>query len=388
MNSSEPLYFDYHATTPCDEKVLKEMKPYFKERFGNTSSTHKIGFNAAKVFNKAKLQVAGLIGATSEEITLTSGATEANNIILQGLNLKSERNEILISALEHDSVLNSIPYLKSKGFIVKIIPSTADGFITTKALERLISDKTLLVSVMTANHEIGTIQPIKELAKIAKEFGSYFHSDASQAIRNIPINVNDLNIDFLSLSAHKFYGPGGIGALYVRSKPPIKLSPLMFGGSQQKLRPGTIPLALAAGIGKASALIKEKQIEENKLMEALSKLFKDELNNYLPEAKINGSLSNRLPGSFNIYIPDINAQDLLLSLSNELCLSTGSACGSKNKAPSSVLKAIGLNDDEIYGSIRISMGNLTNKNDIIYLLEKLKKEVDGQSSMEKVQAYS
>ncbi|MGZ9096843.1 MAG: cysteine desulfurase family protein [Micavibrio sp.] len=354
MTMRTPVYLDCHATTPCDPAVVESMIPYFGlEKFGNSNArTHANGRRAAQALAQAKAEIAALVNANPENIILTSGATEANMMALAAP--KSSRTEILVSALEHPSVFDAA---RQSGLSVKIIPATADGFITPESLRALISDKTQIVSVMLANHEIGTIQSIAALAEIARDAGALFHCDATQAAGKIPVDVSALGVDFLSFSAHKLYGPQGIGALYARS------------GTVQ--RPGTVPLALAVGMAAACRIAGEKMQDEAARLQDLTDILLQKLQDNLLQIQVNGALSPRLPGSLNFRLPGINAENLLLDLAEDLCLSTGAACASKTRQPSPVLKAIRLSDIEISNSIRLSMGRMTMREDILFAVEKI-----------------
>jgi cysteine desulfurase len=354
MTRRTPVYLDYHATTPCDPAVVDAMIPYFgAEKFGNANArTHAHGRRAAEALAQAKAEIAALVNTTPETLTLTSGATEANLMALSAT--QTSRTEILVGALEHPSVFDAA--LQS-GLSVKNIPATPDGFIMPDALRALISNQTRLVSVMLANHEIGTIQPVAALAEIAREAGALFHCDATQAVGKIPVDVLALGVDFLSFSAHKLYGPQGIGALYARS------------GSLQ--RPGTVPLALAVGMAAACRIAGEKMQGEAQRLQGLTDIFLQMLQSNLPQIQVNGALSPRLPGSLNLRLPGINAEDLLLDLADDLYLSTGAACASKTRQPSPVLKAIGLSDTEISNSIRLSLGRMTTHEDVLFAAERI-----------------
>lgn len=361
----KPVYLDYHATTPCDPAVLAEMMPYFgAEKFGNPDARTNIhGRNAAEALRHAKSDIAGLIGGDAEDVILASGATEANNLVLQGVasGLKNGRNEILVSAIEHDSVFNA----RMAGIEVKKIPVTRDGFIDPGVVASMTGDRTLMVSVMAANHEIGTIQPIKQIATIARASGALFHTDATQAAGKIPLDAEELRADFITFSAHKMYGPAGIGALYAAPERQPLISRIFFGGEQQKSRPGTVPLALAAGFAAACRLAIQKMPEEEGRLKNLGNLFLEKM----PDVKINGALSPRLPGSFNICLPGINAEQLLLNVSAGLSMATGSACASAARKPSHVLRAIGLSEEDIFSSIRFSFGRYTTQEDVIFAAE-------------------
>lgn len=364
----KPVYLDYHATTPCDPAVITEMMPYFgMDKFGNPDArTHLHGRNAAETLRRAKADIAALIGAEADHITLTSGATEANNIVLQGVAraAKNSRNEILVSAIEHDSIFNA----KIDGVEIKKIPVTSDGFVDPEAVKKMISDKTLLVSVMAANHEIGTIQPTGEIAPIARSAGALFHTDATQTAGKISL---DMNADFVTFSAHKIYGPVGIGALYAGPQAQPKISPLFFGGQQQKLRSGTLPLALAVGFAAACRISRQQMPEEQARLKKFGDLFLAGISGL----KINGALSPRLPGSFNLCLPGVNAEQFLLDISPELSMATGSACASSSRKPSHVLQAIGLSDEGIFASIRLSFGRCTTEEEVVFAAKAIQKAV-------------
>lgn len=354
MNMRLPVYLDYHATTPCDPEVIEAMVPFFGgDKFGNANArSHQNGRRAAQALAQAKEDVARLLNAVPETLTLTSGATESNRMVFTMA--PSERTEILISALEHPSVVNAA---YESGLSVKVIPASPEGFILPEALKALISTKTRLVSVMLANHEIGTIQPVRELAGISREAGALFHCDATQAVGKIPLDVATLGVDFLSFSAHKFYGPQGIGGLYARS------------GIAS--RAGTVPLALAVGMGVACRIAAQNMTEDAQRLGNLADTLLRALQSSLPEMRVNGALSPRLPGSLNLCFPGVDAEEMLLDLAADLCLSTGAACASRTRQPSPVLKTIGLSDGDIAGSIRLSLGRMSTHDDVLYAAEKL-----------------
>lgn len=354
MSMRLPVYLDYHATTPCDPEVIDAMVPFFgSEKFGNTyARSHQNGRRAAQALAHAKEDVASLLNAAPEMLTMTSGATESNRMVCEIA--PSGRTEILISALEHPSVVNAA---QESGLSVKVIPANPDGFILPEALKALISKKTRLVSVMLANHEIGTIQPVQELAEISHAAGALFHCDATQAVGRIPVDATMLGVDFLSFSAHKFYGPQGIGGLYARSG----MVP----------RAGTVPLALAVGMGAACRIAAQTMADEAQRLRNLADTLLKALQSSLPEMRVNGALSPRLPGSLNLCFPGLDAEEMLLDLVADLCLSTGAACASRTRKPSPVLKAIGLSDEDIAGSIRLSLGRMSTHDDVLYAAEKV-----------------
>lgn len=357
MMTLPPVYLDCHATTPCDPAVIAAMIPYFgAEKFGNANArTHRNGRRAAQALDRAKAEIAALLNATPETLTMTSGATESNMMVFRDLAATpSLREEILISALEHQSVADAA---HRSGLTVKIIPANPDGFILPEVLRALVSTKTRMVAVMMANHEIGTIQAVRELAEISHESGALFHCDATQAVGKIPVDARESGADFLSFSAHKFYGPQGIGALYSRSGPMV--------------RPGTVPLALSVGMGEACRIAGELMQGEAQRLQGLTDVLLKILQSGLPGIQVNGALSPRLPGSLNLRFPGLDAEDMLIGLEKNLCLSTGAACASRTRKPSPVLRAIGLSDRDIAGSIRLSPGRMTTHEDIVYAAEKM-----------------
>lgn len=372
---SRPIYLDHHSTTPCAPEVVEAMLPYLGERFGNPSAVnHARGRVAAARVEEAKAQIAALVGTIPEAVVLTAGASEANNLALAGLARRAPagRKEILIGAIEHPSVRCAAERLAESGFRVVEVPVTAEGFVEPAAVRERLSARTLLVSVMAANHEIGTLQPIAEIAGLAHAAGALFHTDATQAVGKVPLDAHRDGIDLLSLSGHKFYGPPGIGALIVRRKPPLELAPLLLGGGQQGgLRSGTVPLALAVGLGAACELAARRMAGDAERLSRLARCLLDALRAALPGLRVNGSLDRRLPGSLNLCFPGVSAADLLLDLNEDLCLATGSACASGASAPSRVLKAIGLSNEDCAGSLRISLGRGTTAAEVEFAAERL-----------------
>jgi cysteine desulfurase len=373
----KPVYLDYHSTTPCDPAALAAMTPYFSaEKFGNPGAkSHAHGRQAAAALEAAKEKIGALIGAGGETITLTSGATESNNLALLGLaaaarEQKNPRNELVISAIEHDCVARATEQLAKWGFVLEIVPVTPEGFVREEDFKKAVSDKTLVASVIAASHEIGTIQPLKKLAAITHNVGALFHTDATQAAGKVPLNVADDGVDLLSFSAHKLYGPAGIGALYVRQKPPVAAQRVMFGGQQQALRPGTVPLALAVGFAEACRVAGEQQEKQARRLEGLCDKLLTVLKKNIPGLAVNGG-APRLPGLLNIRLPGISAQDIMLELTNDLCMSTGAACASAARRPSAVLKALGLSDSEVDSSLRLTLGRGTTEEEIVFAAEAL-----------------
>ncbi len=368
----KPVYLDYHSTTPCDAAVIDAMMPCFGGSFGNPGAkSHAHGRNAARQLEQALEKIAALIGAGPECITLTSGATESNNLALLGLAERAtDRKEIVITAIEHNCVSNTAAYLATKGFTVKTVPVTADGLVDPAELKKHVTPKTLVVSVIAASHEIGTIQPLKECAQIAHGAGALFHTDATQALGKIALDVNDLGIDLLSYSAHKLYGPVGIGALYVRQKPPVAIGRVFYGGAQQSLRPGSVPLALSVGFAAACEMAGQGLATHIPRIEKMTALLLAELQARIPALKLNGG-GPRLPGLLNIRLPDVSAQDIMLELADDVCMSTGAACSSANRKPSPVLKAIGLSDNDVDCSLRLTVGRGSTAEEMTYAAAKL-----------------
>ena len=367
------IYLDHAATTGVKEEVLKEMLPFFSIEYGNPSSLYTIGRKAKRAMEQARERVARAINAKPKEIYFTGCGTESDNLAIKGIahSLKSKGNHIITSKIEHHAVLNSCKTLEQEGFEVTYLNVDEDGLINLGELQNAIKDKTILITIMTANNEIGTIEPIEEIGKIAKANNIYFHTDSVQAIGNIKIDVQKMNIDSLSMSAHKFYGPKGVGALYVKENVPFKK--LQDGGHQEKnKRAGTENVAEIVGLGKAIELA-DKNIEEynNKLLE-LRDYYISEVEKNIPEAKLNGHRKKRLAGNANISFKGIDGGDLLLKLDEKgICVSTGSACSSGSTEPSHVLTAIGLEPEYLRGSLRVTFGNENTKEDVDCLIKNL-----------------
>ena len=367
------IYLDHAATTGVKEEVLKEMLPFFSIEYGNPSSLYTIGRKAKRAMEQARERVARAINAKPKEIYFTGCGTESDNLAIKGIahSLKSKGNHIITSKIEHHAVLNSCKTLEQEGFEVTYLNVDEDGLINLGELQNAIKDKTILITIMTANNEIGTIEPIEEIGKIARANNIYFHTDSVQAIGNIKIDVRKMNIDSLSMSAHKFYGPKGVGALYVKENVPFKK--LQDGGHQEKnKRAGTENVAEIVGLGKAIELA-DKNLEEynNKLLE-LRDYYISEVEKNIPEAKLNGHRKKRLAGNANISFKGIDGGDLLLKLDEKgICVSTGSACSSGSTEPSHVLTAIGLEPEYLRGSLRVTFGNENTKEDVDCLIKNL-----------------
>ncbi len=371
------VYLDYSATTPVKEEVVKEMIPYYGQIFGNPSSLYGPGLEAKKGLDLARKRVADLINADPKEIFFTSCGTEADNWVLEGAadSLKNRGKHIVTSRIEHHAILHTCEYLEKHGFEVTYLDVDGDGFVNPETLKKAIRDDTVLVSIMTVNNEIGTIQPIKELAAAAKERGVLFHTDAVQALGNMPIDVKEMGVDFLSMSAHKIYGPKGVGALYIRKG--VRLSSFMHGGAQEnKKRAGTENTAGIVGFGKAAELAMENLDSHIKHSEGLRDYFWQEIEKNISGVQLNGSREKRHPGNLNVSFDYIEGEAILLMLDgNGISVSTGSACSSKSLAPSHVLEAIGISITKMNGTVRFTVGDFTTKEDIDYTVEVLTKTV-------------
>ncbi|MPW26299.1 cysteine desulfurase NifS [Alkalibaculum sp. M08DMB] len=367
------VYFDYAATTPLDKEVLEKMIPYFSEKFGNPSSIYSEGREARKVIDEARQKVANSINANANEIFFTGGGTEADNWALKGVAFanKNKGNHIITTVIEHHAVLHTCEYLEKHGFEVTYLKVDEYGLIDIEELKTLIKDTTILISIMFANNEIGTVQPIKEIGQIAKEKNIYFHTDAVQALGNVPIDVRDLKVDLLSISAHKIYGPKGIGALYVRKG--VKVDNLVHGGAQErKKRAGTENTPAVVGFGEACYLAVTDLLKRNQKTEELRDYLIKSILSTVPNVQLNGHPTKRLPGNANISFEFIEGESLLLSLDLVgISASSGSACTSGSLDPSHVLLAIGLIHEIAHGSLRVTLGKNTNKEEIDYLLEQL-----------------
>lgn len=382
---SRLIYLDYHATTPCDPVVIETMLPYLGEMFGNPNSLHRAGRLAADAVEQARAQVAGLIGAQPSEVVFTAGATESDNIALLGLarGVPGNRRRIVTTAIEHKAVLNPCRELQKQGFDVVILPVKRDGQIDLDVVRDAITEDTLLVSVQAANNEIGTIQPISEITNLAHEKGAFVHSDAAQAVGKIPVDVETWGGDLLSISAHKLYGPKGVGALYVRGGTySLPLKPLLFGGGQEReLRPGTLNVPGIVGFGKACHLCSELLPKESKRVAALRDHLEKLLLNAIHDIKRNGALDNRLPGNSSLTFPKVDAEALIAN-TPDLALSTGSACTSGALEPSHVLLAIGLSREEAYSTVRIGLGRFTTEADIYQAATVILEALDRLISMQ------
>ena len=374
----EVKYFDNSATTRVKDEVFKEMIPYLSIEYGNPSSLYSIGRSAKRAISEARRRVASLINCSPEEIYFTSCGSESDNTALKGIAYanKEKGNHIITSKIEHPAILNSCKNLENKGFKISYIDVDKDGMLNLEKLESEITDRTVLISIMYANNEIGTIEPIKEIAQIAHSHGIIFHTDAVQAVGNIPIDVKKMNIDMLSLSGHKLYAPKGIGALYVKSG--IEFERFMDGGHQEKnKRAGTENVAEIVALGKACQ-IAEKNIEQyQQKLKNLRDYCLKKIQEKIPDIHINGTMERRLPGNINISFKDLNSGELLLRLDEVgICASGGSACSSKEASPSHVLTAIGLPSELSKGALRLTFGDYNSIEDVDYLVENLVRIVE------------
>jgi cysteine desulfurase len=370
-----PIYMDNHATTPLDPRVLETMLPYFNERFGNAASrSHSFGWEADQAVETARSQVAKLIGAATNEIVFTSGATESDNLAIKGIaeSYREKGNHIITVVTEHKAVLDSCKHLEKYGYRVTHLPVQKDGLIDLQQLVDAIGEKTILVTVMAANNEIGVLQPIAEIGKICHERGVIFHTDAAQAVAKTPIDVNKLNIDLMSIAGHKIYGPKGVGALFVRHKDPeVQLAALIDGGGHEHgMRSGTLNVPGIVGLGQACAIASEELPKEACHLAGLRNRLRDKITAAIDNVYINGSMEQRLPGNLNVSFGGVEGESLMLGLDG-IAVSSGSACTSANVDPSYVLKALGCNDDLAASSIRFGLGRFTTEAEVDYVADRV-----------------
>lgn len=371
------IYLDYAATTPCDKEVLKAMQPYFNEKFGNPSSVYSFAQESKKALEDAREEVASLINADNEEIIFTSGGSESNNFALKGVAYanKKKGNHIITSSIEHHAVIKPCEFLESQGFKVTYLPVDEYGLVSSKDFKEALSKETILVSIMHANNEIGTIEPIKELASIAKEKNVYFHTDAVQTTGHLPVDVKELGVDLLSISAHKLYGPKGVGALYIKKG--VRIIPFLQGGGQERgRRASTENTPGIVGFAKACEMAKDRMQQEAKMQTELRDKLISGIFDRVPEVILNGHPEGRLPNNVNISIKYIEGESLILNLDMlGISASTGSACTSGSLESSHVLLAIGRSHELSHGSLRLTVGRFTKSEDIDYLLRELPKVV-------------
>ncbi len=376
------VYMDYQATTPCDKRVVDEMLPYFTEKFGNPHSGHALGLRANEGVEIARKKIADLIHANDpREIVFTSGATESNNLAIKGAvhYYKSDRKKIITSAIEHKCVLETCRSLQSEGYEVVFVPVLSNGIVDMDFLQREIDDNTILVSIMTVNNEIGTIQPIKEISKICREHGVLFHTDAAQAVGKVEVDVAD--VDLMSISGHKIYGPKGVGALYVRIKPRIRLTPLFSGGGQERgVRSGTLAVPLCVGLGKACEIAKNEMHQEAERLTEMKNHFIGKILSRLEKVYLNGDREKRIPGCLNFSFEGVEGESIMLGMP-EVCVSSGSACTSASLEPSYVLKALSIREDLAHCSLRIGLGRFTTFEEVEYVSDKIIETVTRLRSM-------
>ena len=376
---NNPLYLDYQATTPTDPRVVEAMAPYWTEKFGNPHSrNHHFGWEAEDAVEIARGHVADVIGATAKEVIFTSGATESNNLAIKGVAkfYGDKRNHIITCVTEHKCVLETCRSLQQDGFDVTYLHVKENGLIDLDELKAAMTDKTLIVSIMAVNNEIGVIQPLKEIGALCRENKTFFHTDAAQAFGKIPMDVNEMNIDMMSISGHKVYGPMGIGAMYVRRKPRVRLVPLIHGGGQERgMRSGTLPTPLVVGLGVAAELAKKEMAAEAERLHDFQHRLYEGLRQRIPEIFLNGDEQSRIPGNLNISFAYVEGEGLMMGI-KDLAVSSGSACTSASLEPSYVLRALGVEDELAHTSLRLGLGRFTTEDDIDYAIERISKEVN------------
>lgn len=375
-----PVYMDNHATTPVDPRVLDAMLPYFCEKFGNAASrNHSFGWEAEAAVDEAREQIAQLIHASSpKEIIFTSGATESDNLAIKGVAelYQDKGNHIVTCVTEHRAVLDSCKVLERQGYKVTYLPVDSRGLVDIGRLSEAATEKTILISIMAANNEVGTIQPVREIGRLAKEKGIIFHCDATQGVGKIPMDVEEMGIDLLSMSAHKIYGPKGIGALYVRSKKPkVRLYPIIDGGGHERgMRSGTLNVSGIVGLGKACQIALKELPEETTRLTQLRERLKEGIFGRLDEVYLNGHPTRRLPGNLNVSFAYVEGESLLMGL-KEIAVSSGSACTSASLEPSYVLRALGVEEDLAHTSIRFGLGRFNTDEEVDYTIRRVVEEV-------------
>ncbi len=371
---SRPVYLDYQATTPLDPRVLDVMMPYFTEKYGNPHSrNHAYGWEAEEGVEAARRQIADLINADEREIVFTSGATESNNLAIAGVArfYKDKRNHIVTLVTEHKCVLDTCRHLETEGFAVTYLPVHKDGLVDLAELAVAITDKTVLVSVMGVHNEIGVIQPLAEIGKLCRARGAFFHTDCAQAFGKIPLDVEAMQIDLMSISGHKIYGPKGIGALFVRRKPRIRLQALIHGGGQERgMRSGTLPTPLCVGLGAAAAIAKSEMAAETTKLTALRDRFMARIQSRLPDVFVNGDATMRIPGNLNLSFAYVEGEGLMMGI-KDLAVSSGSACTSASLEPSYVLRALGVEEELAHTSLRIGFGRFTTEAEVDYAADRI-----------------
>ena len=379
MSLKLPIYMDNHATTRVDPRVVEAMLPYFTEVYGNAASrSHSYGWNAEKVVDAARDQVGALIGASGREIVWTSGATESDNLAIKGAAefYKDRGRHIITSAIEHKAVLDSCKRLEREGFEVTYLPVGTDGLVTAEAVRAAMTDKTILVSIMLANNEIGTVNPVDEIGAVVKAGGALFHIDAVQGTGKIPFDVEKAKADLVSLSAHKMYGPKGVGALYVRRKPRVRLTAMIDGGGHERgMRSGTLNVPGIVGFGKAAELALAEMAEESARIFAMRERLRKGIQARVSDTFVNGSLEHRLPGNLNISFAYVEGEAMLMAL-KDVAVSSGSACTSASLEPSYVLRALGVEEEMAHTSIRFGIGRFNTDEEIDYVIDLVARKVD------------
>jgi cysteine desulfurase len=370
-----PIYMDNHATTPVDPRVLEAMLPFFTERFGNAASrNHSFGWQAEEAVEAGRKQIADLIGASAKEIVITSGATESDNLAIKGVAemYRQKGNHIITAVTEHKAVLDTCKRLEKQGFDLTYLRVQRDGRIDLGDLERAITDRTILISIMMVNNEVGVVQPIAEIGRMARARGIIFHTDAVQAAGKIPFDVNAHNVDLASLSAHKMYGPKGVGALYVRRKNPrVLVAPIIDGGGHERgMRSGTLNVPGIVGFGKAAEICRQEMAAESARIGALRDRLNDGLHRNLDEIYVNGSLEHRVPNNLNVSFAYVEGESLLMGIS-DVAVSSGSACTSASLEPSYVLKALGTGDELAHSSIRFGLGRFNTEEEVDYVVQRV-----------------
>jgi cysteine desulfurase len=380
MSLTFPIFMDYHSTTPVDRRVVDEMLPYFTEKFGNAASrNHAFGWVAEEAVDVARERIAALVNAQSEkEIVFTSGATESNNLAIKGVAefYKDKGNHIVTTVIEHKAVLDTCKRLEGEGFTVTYLPVGRDGRVSVEELEKALTEKTILVSVMLANNEIGTVQPLAEIGKLTRARGILLHTDAVQGVGKTPFDVQAMNVDLASMTAHKMYGPKGVGALYVRrQKPRVRIAAQMDGGGHERgMRSGTLNVPGIVGFGKAAEIMRTEGVAEQARLFALRERLRKRLESELDEVHVNGSLEHRLPGNLNISFAFVEGEAMMMAI-KDVAVSSGSACTSASLEPSYVLRALGVGDELAHSSIRFGLGRYTTEAEVDYVAELVVRKV-------------
>ncbi len=371
---NRPIYLDYQATTPCDPRVVQAMLPHFTEKFGNPHSrSHVYGWEAEEAVEQAREQIAAILGADAKEIVFTSGATEANNLAIKGLAsfYRRKKSHIVTCVTEHKCVLDPCRYLEGQGFTITYLPVQPSGLVDLDQLRQAVTEETLLVSIMAVNNEIGVIQPLADIGRLCREKGAFFHTDAAQAVGKIPLDVEAMNIDLLSVSGHKAYGPKGIGALYVRRRPRVRLEALIHGGGQERgMRSGTLPTPLCVGLGEACRIANSEMAAEAQRLRRLRDDLLAGLRQRIGDVFVNGDLDARIPGNLNLGFASVKAEPLMMA-ARDVAVSSGSACTSESVEPSYVLRALGLADEMAQSSLRFGLGRFTSADEVEQAVELL-----------------